>query len=130
MTRRNDDELRPARPYAQVHLSDETRSSLDEVHTLYEKGELYVGETGELLHDPRENDVVRRSVRNLAGDLMRYLRVQSREAEIEAALPRVNMWMETVRVTIDGWTYWGVYDHLRDECRYLGRTRGKEVIFD
>lgn len=123
----------PERPHANVSISAETRLLFDRIHDRYEAGKLYEGHSGLLQSDEETLGLIRDSFRSFAIDLKSFLGAEEEESAgaVDGFVPRVNMWMEMIRWTdSNGWTYWGVHDHLREECRYLGRSKGKAMRFD
>jgi hypothetical protein len=119
----------PQRPHANIPLSDEARSVMNELAALEDRGELFEGDTASLSRKGEAQGVVKRAFLLFAADLRRFIGAGDRSAEYDDAvaglLARINLYSVMISWTdADGWTYWGVHDYLRDESRYLGKTKG------
>jgi hypothetical protein len=124
----------PKRPHANVSLSDETRKTMEELAELENRNELFTGNSAEI--NQKSSALIERSFSLLTADLRRFLGAEDAVSgkggpeldTVSGLLTKVNLYAEIVSWTDEqGWTYWGAYDYLTDECRYIGKSRGGRI---
>jgi hypothetical protein len=117
----------PADPHdTNIEISPETQQLIDDMQSLYERGELFIGGTGEVQYRPELNDLISKQLGSFVQDLKRYLGAEDQpDCHYEGAIFRINLWSRDIRWFSGGYTYWGRYDYVTQECRYMGRTRGR-----